>query len=208
MKSGSIASNFLHQTICRYLNPSFVAQKCMKPRTTDTRRLNLKFFVAQIEIEIPLPIKYLGVGYKGLQTFPPIMSAQVQKFEIFEKKLSLEVRSPCMQPMRCFFYNIFNCKSLVSTILCLKEWKRRFLFLDKILQFQPLWLLKSYLPTFFSFRSCTLVVMKTTTLHFYLMICLSTEASRAVFLIWPTKPALANFYPCQGILNEGFQIYW
>ena len=89
---------------------------------------------------------------------------------------------------------------------CLKEWKRRFLFLDKILQFQPLWLLKSYLPTFFSFRSCTLVVMKTTTLHFYLMICLSTEASRAVFLIWPTKPALANFYPCQGILNEGFQM--
>ena len=34
------------------------------PRTTDTRRLNLKFFAAQIQIS--LPKKYLGVGYKGL----------------------------------------------------------------------------------------------------------------------------------------------
>ena len=34
------------------------------PRTTDTRRLNHKFFVAQIQI--PLPKKNLGVGYKGL----------------------------------------------------------------------------------------------------------------------------------------------
>ena len=33
-------------------------------RNTDTRRLDLKFFVAQIQI--PLPNKYLGVGYKGL----------------------------------------------------------------------------------------------------------------------------------------------
>ena len=30
----------------------------------DTRRLNLKFFATQIQI--PLPNKYLGVGYKGL----------------------------------------------------------------------------------------------------------------------------------------------
>ena len=35
-----------------------------KARTTDTRRLNLKFFAAQIQI--PLPNKYMGVGYKGL----------------------------------------------------------------------------------------------------------------------------------------------
>ena len=107
-----------------------------------------------------------------------------------------------------FFEHYFQRQIWFNPFFCLKEWKRRFLILDKILQFQPLWLLRSYLPTFFSFRSCTLVVMKTTTLHFYLMICLSTEASRAVFLIWPTKPALANFYPCQGILNEGFQIDW
>ena len=33
-------------------------------RTTDTRRLNLKFLAAQIQI--PLQNKYLGVGYKGL----------------------------------------------------------------------------------------------------------------------------------------------
>ena len=33
-------------------------------QTTDTRRLNLKFFAAQIQI--PLTNKYLGVGYKGL----------------------------------------------------------------------------------------------------------------------------------------------
>ena len=81
-------------------------------RTTDTRRLNLKFFAAQIQI--PLPNKYLGVGYKGLVFYrnngwimenmdkeltvpkwvlivwPKItqmlqkMSAQAQKFEIFE----------------------------------------------------------------------------------------------------------------------------
>ena len=37
---------------------------CHKTRTTDTRRLNLKFFAAQIQI--PLLNKYLGVGYKGL----------------------------------------------------------------------------------------------------------------------------------------------
>ena len=36
----------------------------MKPRTTDTRRLNLKFLAAQIQIT--LPNKYLGVGYKSL----------------------------------------------------------------------------------------------------------------------------------------------
>ena len=35
-----------------------------KAQTTDTRMLNLKSFVAQIQI--PLPNKYLGVGYKGL----------------------------------------------------------------------------------------------------------------------------------------------
>ena len=34
-----------------------------KARTTDTRRLNLKSFAAQIQI--PLQSKYLGVGYKG-----------------------------------------------------------------------------------------------------------------------------------------------
>ena len=49
------------------------------------------------------------------------------------------------------------------------------------------------------FRSCTLVVMKTTTLHFYRMICLSIEASRVVSSIWLTKPALANLYLCQGL---------
>ena len=32
--------------------------------TKDTKRLNLKFFAAQIQIR--LPNKYLGVGYKGL----------------------------------------------------------------------------------------------------------------------------------------------
>ena len=36
----------------------------LKSRTTDTQKLNLKFFVAQIQI--PIPNKYLGVGYKGL----------------------------------------------------------------------------------------------------------------------------------------------
>ena len=33
-------------------------------RNTDTQRLNLKFFASQIQI--PLPNRYLGVGYKGL----------------------------------------------------------------------------------------------------------------------------------------------
>ena len=33
------------------------------PRNTDTRRLNLKFYGAKIQI--PFPNKYLGYGYKG-----------------------------------------------------------------------------------------------------------------------------------------------
>ena len=36
----------------------------MRTRTTDTRWLNPKFFAAQIQI--PIPNKYLGFGYKGL----------------------------------------------------------------------------------------------------------------------------------------------
>ena len=38
-----------------------------KAQTTDTRMLNLKSFAAQIQI--PLPNKYLGVGYKGVVFF-------------------------------------------------------------------------------------------------------------------------------------------
>ena len=47
-------------------NQDFIKKRgaYLQPRTTDTRRLNLKFFAAQIQI--PLPNKYLGVGYKGL----------------------------------------------------------------------------------------------------------------------------------------------
>ena len=40
-----------------------VCAKYYLTRTTDTRRLNLKFFAARIQI--PLPDKYLGIGYKG-----------------------------------------------------------------------------------------------------------------------------------------------
>ena len=74
------------------------------PQTTDTRRLNLKIFVGQIQI--PLPNKYLGVGYKGLvfcinnswimenmkeltvRTKMGAMPQQIsaQKFEIFKKR--------------------------------------------------------------------------------------------------------------------------
>ena len=38
----------------------------VRARTTDTWRLNLKFIAAQIQIQIPLTNKYLGVWYKGL----------------------------------------------------------------------------------------------------------------------------------------------
>ena len=38
--------------------------ECIRTRTTDTQRLILKFFAAQIQM--PLPNKYLGAGYKGL----------------------------------------------------------------------------------------------------------------------------------------------
>ena len=38
--------------------------ECIRTRTTDTRRLNLKFFAAQSQI--PLPNEYFGVGYKDL----------------------------------------------------------------------------------------------------------------------------------------------
>ena len=35
-------------------------------QTMDTWRLNPYFFAAQIQIQIPIPNKYLGCGYKGL----------------------------------------------------------------------------------------------------------------------------------------------
>ena len=90
------------------------------PRTTDTQRLYLKFFAAQIQI--PLPNIYLGVRYKGLvfwrmenmgadspaentpnasKNFIPKCLPKPQKFEIFEKKkLSLGVRSPWVGPSK------------------------------------------------------------------------------------------------------------
>ena len=43
---------------------SYKAFTLVRARTTDTRRLNPYFFVAQIQILIPN--KYLGCGYKGL----------------------------------------------------------------------------------------------------------------------------------------------
>ena len=36
----------------------------LRPRTTDTQWLNPNFFAAQIQI--PIPNRYLGFGYKGL----------------------------------------------------------------------------------------------------------------------------------------------
>ena len=42
------------------------SHQCYEARTTDTRRLNPKFFAAQIQIQIPIPNKYLGCGYKDL----------------------------------------------------------------------------------------------------------------------------------------------
>jgi hypothetical protein len=63
-------------------------------RTTDTRRLNFKFFAA--EIQIPLPNK-IGADSPAenipyaLKKFQPKMSAQAQKSEIFKKKSSLWV---------------------------------------------------------------------------------------------------------------------
>ena len=78
-----------------------------KPRTTVTRRVNLKFFVAQIQI--PFPNKYLdttaffvGIMVDGQRTHsthigsdnsaentpnaPKIFGPKDQKFRIFEKK--------------------------------------------------------------------------------------------------------------------------
>ena len=42
-----------------------VALHLLHTRTTDTRWLNPEFFVAQIQIQIPIPNKYLGLEYKG-----------------------------------------------------------------------------------------------------------------------------------------------
>ena len=96
--------------------------ECIRTRTTDTRRLNLKFFEAQIQI--PLPNKYLGVGYKGLvcrnngwimenmdkeltvpkwaentpnasKNFSPKCLPKPKSSRFLKKKLSLGVRSPC-----------------------------------------------------------------------------------------------------------------
>ena len=38
---------------------------CLLAKTSDTRRLNLKSFAVQIQIQIPLPKKHWGVGHKG-----------------------------------------------------------------------------------------------------------------------------------------------
>ena len=83
------------------------------PRTTDTRWPNSKFF--SVQIQIPIPNKYLGFGYKGLDfveivvdymsykkygqgthctklgadksaKIPKIVSAKAQKFGILMKK--------------------------------------------------------------------------------------------------------------------------
>ena len=40
------------------------SHQCYEAWTMDTQRLNPKFFAAQIQI--PIPDKYLGCGYKGL----------------------------------------------------------------------------------------------------------------------------------------------
>ena len=46
-------------------SPLFIAyESAVDSRTTDTRWLNPKFFAVQIQI--PIPNKYLGFGYKGL----------------------------------------------------------------------------------------------------------------------------------------------
>ena len=42
----------------------FTSEEIARSRTAETQRLNLKFLVA--EIQVPLPNKYLRVGYKGL----------------------------------------------------------------------------------------------------------------------------------------------
>ena len=123
------------------------------PRTTDTRRLNLKLFEAQIQI--PLPNKYLGFGYKELvfcrnngwimenmvkeltvpkwvlivrpkypkclKNFQPKMSAQAQKFEIFENKLSLGVRSPSLAWFVAIFHP-FWC-NLFLTVITVIYWE-------------------------------------------------------------------------------------
>ena len=72
---------YVHRNQTSVLNQTFMYQQfyfCHPvctwalPRTTDTRRLNHKFFTSQIQIQIqipipiPIPNKYLECGYKGL----------------------------------------------------------------------------------------------------------------------------------------------
>ena len=71
-KPGNNRQNpFLH------FETSFLCYACFYvslSRTTDTRRLNPKFFAAQIQI--PIPNKYLGCRYKGRVIFVEIMVEQ------------------------------------------------------------------------------------------------------------------------------------
>ena len=57
----------------------------------------------------------MGADSPAENTFQPKMSAQDQKFEIFEKKLTLGVRSPCsnLSP----FVNIYHLSSRETSTL-------------------------------------------------------------------------------------------
>ena len=138
----ALSDNAYNSSYCVHLNQTKL-RSYLRPRTTDTRRLNLKFFAAKIQM--PLPNNYLGVGYKGFgffrnngwimenmdkeltvpkwvlivwpkipqmpQKISPKMSAQVQKFKIFEKRLSLGVRSPCLRlcsPPLIWIFAVFH----------------------------------------------------------------------------------------------------
>ena len=59
----ALSDNAYNNSYCVHLNQTKL-RSYLRPRTTDTRRLKLKFFAAKIQM--PLPNNYLGVGYKGL----------------------------------------------------------------------------------------------------------------------------------------------